>query len=358
MRRFSVKKKVFLTLLGSICLILILVALPFVTSCAPAPTGPVELTYADGWPPGLWNSWYQPDFLKAIETESKGKVQTTWHGAGALLKGPDMYSGIVAGTADMGEGIFAYTPGRFPMMATLEQPCIPYNNARVAALVATDFLNKFKPAEVNDIKILYLYCTGPGVICANKPVKTLEDLRGLNLRASGTTAATVQALGATPHAMPNAETYISLQKGIIDGTLVAPADIRDMNFYEVAKYVTVHPLGSGNAVVFMAINLEKWNSLPSDIQKAIERAAKQYQEVSIGVWEEHQGTAFADLKEVGVQISYLSPGESVKWLEVAKPVRDKYIADLEAEGLPGQEAFDYIIERTEHYNKDYPAFGL
>jgi len=353
-----VKKKCFLILFGSIFFLLALAVLPLATACGgAAPEKPIELSYADGWPPGLWNSWYQPEFLKAIEKGTDGKVKTTWNGGGALLKGPDVYSGIVAGTADMGEGIFAYTPGRFPMMALLEQPGIPYHNARVAALVATDFLNKYKPAEVNDIKILYLYCTGPGVIASNKPVKTLEDLKGLNLRASGTTAAVVQALGATPQAMPNAETYVALQKGIIDGTLVAPADIKDMNFYGFTKYVTVHPLGSGNAVIFMAMNLDKWSSLPSGIKSDIEKAAKEYQEVSIGVWEKHQGEAFVNLKDIGVQINYLTPEESNRWLEIAKTVAEDYIAKVEAQGLPGREAYNYISERTQFYNEKYPPFG-
>lgn len=347
------KNKSLLMLLGSIFLILILGALPFVTSCAAkAPPGEetINLICADTNPQGFWNTWYQPAFARAIEAATDYRVKTRYYGGGTLLTSGQEYAQVIAGIADIGETIFAYTPGRFPLMATLEQS-IPYKNSRVCAEVAWDVFNKFKPAELSDVHILWLYCTGPGVMATKKPVRTLEDLQGLTIRTSAGIAPIVTALGATPVPLPQEETYISLQKGIIQGTLVAPADIKEMNYFEVLDYVTVHPLGIGNVVIADFMNLEKWNSLPPDIQEAITKVAEEYREIAIGVWDEYQSKAIEELKLVGMEIIYLSPEESARWVEKAKPFRDQYIADLEAKGLPGQEVLDYIMERTEYWNK-------
>ena len=348
------KKKRLLTILGGICLVLVLVALPLVTACAKPPEKPIELTYVDGWKPNIWNSKHQPEMLKSFEKVTNGRVKTNWQGGGALLGAMDVYPGIVAGTADLGQSVFAFHPGRFPMMACCEQPGIPYNNARVAAYVAMDFSEKFKPKELDDIKILYLTSGGPGILLTDKPVRTLEDLKGLSIRTTGSTVPTAEALGATPVAMPNPETYVSLQKGIINGTFSAAADIIGQKWFEVAKYVTVHPMGTGNMISCMIMNKEKWDSLPPDIQEAIDKVVKEVGEHEVDLWTEYQGKALEEVKTVGVDVYFLPAEEGARWLETVKPVREKYIADLEAEGLPGKDAMAYILERVEYWNEKYP----
>lgn len=344
--------------LSILCLISI-VAMSLLGIRAGAQEKTFALKYADGHPPGLWNSSHQPKYLKAIEKATNDRVKTTYFGGGALLPAKEIYAGVVAGTTDMGEGMLAYYPGRFPLMAMLEQPGIPYNNCRVAAYVATDLLNKFNPKELSDVKVLYFYSTGPAVFMTKKPVHNLADLKGLRMRSSGTTAETVQALGASPIAMPNPEIYISLQKGILDGALTAAADIKAMKFYEVIKYVTIHPLGSGSSVAAMVMNLQKWNSLLPDIQKAITEVSEQYCEISIGIWEKNQSESLQEVKKLGVEVISLSPEENAKWQEIVKPVMQKYIDSIEAMGLPGKNVFSYIMERTEYWDKKYPSrFGM
>ena len=74
-----------------------------------------------------------------------------------------------------------------------------------------------KPKALENVKVLYLHAHGPGLLHTKKPVKTLEDLKGMKIRSTGFSAKVVEALGAVPVAMPQGETYEALSKGIVDG---------------------------------------------------------------------------------------------------------------------------------------------
>lgn len=119
---------------------------------------------------------------------------------------------MVNGISDIGMSCFAYTRGRFPAMEALDLP-LGYPDGVTATNVANAFYAKFKPTEMDDVKVLYLHAHGPGLLHTRKPVKTLADLAKLKIRSTGLSAKVVKALGGIPVAMPQGDTYESLQKG-------------------------------------------------------------------------------------------------------------------------------------------------
>jgi TRAP-type C4-dicarboxylate transport system substrate-binding protein len=117
---------------------------------------------------------------------------------------------------------------------------------------------------------------GPGVVHTKKRVNKLEDLKGMKLRSTGTVAKIVSALGAVPVAMPQTETYEALSKGIVDG-LMSPVEVlQGWKFGEVVGNTTLD-LGTAYGLgFFIVMNKEKWNSLPPDIQKIIEKINEEW----------------------------------------------------------------------------------
>jgi len=63
------------------------------------------------------------------------------------------------------------------------------------------------------VRMLYVHAHGPGLLASKKPVRTLEDLKGMKVRATGLSSKIVQSLGGTPVGMSQPETYEALQKG-------------------------------------------------------------------------------------------------------------------------------------------------
>ena len=92
--------------------------------------------------------------------------------------------------------------------------------------VINDFYDEFKPAEYDDVHVLYFHGPGPNIIATrNVAVRKLSDLKGLVMRAVGPTVDTLEAWGATPRGMPMGETYEALAKGIVEGTLTINGSI-------------------------------------------------------------------------------------------------------------------------------------
>jgi TRAP-type C4-dicarboxylate transport system substrate-binding protein len=79
------------------------------------------------------------------------------------------------------------------------------------------FYAKFQPKELDETKMMFFVCHGPGLIHTKKPVRTLEELKGMKIRSTGMSTKIVQAFGATPVAMPMTESYDALSRGLQKG---------------------------------------------------------------------------------------------------------------------------------------------
>lgn len=367
------KQKRLLALVGSICLILVLALLPFMGACAkpapapaptpapapmpapaptPAPEKPIELSFATPWPPAqVQNAKMYAGWIADIEEATGGRVKITLFPAGTLVKGGEMYDGTVKGICDIGASCLAYTPGRFPVMGIFDLPGISYNNAVVASLVAWEGYKELKPSELSDVKILFLYSVGPGSLSTQSPVRTLEDIQGMEIKATGNTALALKAVGAIPVAMPMPETYTAIQKGICKGFLAPPECLEGFGLGEVTKYTTSVPF-MYNCVFFVAMNLDKWNSLPADIKNAFDETSEEWVEKCGLLWDEahKQGLDFA-----GHKLMELAPAEAERWLALIQPVRTKYLSDIAKKGVSGgEEVLDLVTRLTEKYNEKYP----
>jgi len=105
-----------------------------------------------------------------------------------------------------------------------------------------------------------------------KPIKSLEDMKGLKMRIPGLGGEVMAALGVKPVNIPGGEIYTALERGVIDATeWVGPSLDIKMGFYKVAKYYYSgwHEPAS---VLELTFNKKKFESLSPEHQ-AILRAA-------------------------------------------------------------------------------------
>jgi len=168
-------------IIASALVITVLLILPFSSGCAgPQPLAkPVELTYSNFFPPTHLHSILAEQWIKEVEKRTNNQVKITYYPGGSLTPAAKIYDGVVQGISDLGMSALAYTVGRFPASELIDMPH-GYPNGWVATKVANDFYQKFKPAEFNDVQVLYFHAHGPGVIfTTKKPVRQLEDLKGL-----------------------------------------------------------------------------------------------------------------------------------------------------------------------------------
>lgn len=290
-------------------------------------------------------------WAKDIEKKTNGQVKITLFPGGVLSPPDAIYDSVTKGASDMGTAVLGYSRGKFPVMSILEYP-LGFPSARVANKAANEFYKKVRPKELEDVKVLACKSNSPAVVqTKNKPVRTLEDMKGLKIRGMGLSAETVKALGGVPVALPLGEIFEALQRGMIDGVMGSMEGLKSFKAAEITKYTTESYCISnvlGSAVV---MNLKKWNSLPKDVQAVFEKATEEWVYALADTWDESDKAGRAFGLTLKNEFITLSPAEQAKWKKAVQPVFDHYIADTKAKGLPGKEYIDLMRKLIEEQTK-------
>jgi TRAP-type C4-dicarboxylate transport system substrate-binding protein len=312
-----------------------------------------NFTYSTFFPPTHIQTKVPEAWAKEIEERSKGQIKIQIFTGGSLTPAPQIYDGVVKGISDFGLSVFAYSPGRFPVVSAVDNP-FGYPNAFVATRVINELSRKFQPKELSDVHVCYLFAHGPGLLhTVSKPVRKLEDVKGLKIRSTGTSQLIVRALGAAPVAMSQGETYDALKKNIVDGTLVPIEALEGFKQGEVLKYTTLNYGSSYSQGFFVAMNLGKWKSLPPDLQNIITEVSKKYEEVTAKAWGDSDESGIKFCEKLGHEFIKLSDEEQAKFKEAVKPVFDDYVKIAKEKGVDGEAVMKAAQEMVELYSKEY-----
>ncbi|MDD3619640.1 MAG: TRAP transporter substrate-binding protein [Desulfobulbaceae bacterium] len=316
----------------------------FIILQAPAPVqaaDAVKLTYSIFFPPAHGQAEAGTAWAREIEKRSDGRVRIDVFAGGTLTPAPEVYDGVVNGISDIGMSCFAYTRGRFPIMEALDLP-VGYPSGKVATLVANDFYKAMKPPSLDEVKVLYLHAHGPGLLHTKKPVSRMEDLKGMKIRSTGFSAKVTEALGATPVAMPQGETYEALQRGVADGTFTPIETLKGWKQAEVVKYTTDTPDIGYTTAMFVVMNLNKWNALPDDLKQVFADVSAEWIDRHGDAWDalDQEGRDYA--LSLNNEIVTLPAEENQRWVEAVAPVIDSYISSANEKGLPGDRAIAEI----------------
>ena len=293
-------------------------------------------------------------FCDEIKKRTNGRVEIVFHPSGTMLSAPKTYQGVVSGIADIGMANISYTRGRFPVIELLDLP-LGFPNAYVATHVANDFYNRFKPKDFDNVKLLYLHGCPPYVIyTARKPVRTLEDMKGLKIAGKGRIADILKSLGAAPVPLETGDYYESLKRGVVDGAASPINTLKDWKLGEVAKYSTSTQKLGAVYTFFVVMNKDKWNNLPADIKKIFDEVSAEWMEkMAIALTSAAKDGAEFLLKQGG-QIINLSDQESAKWQKAVEPVIASYTKEMESLGYKKNETDGYLSfvkERIEYWSK-------
>jgi len=322
-------------------------------SVTPAEAKTFDFTYSTFFPPTHIQTKVPEAWAKEIEKRSKGQIKIKIFTGGSLTPAPQIYDGVVKGISDFGLSVFAYSPGRFPVIAAVDNP-FGYPNAFVATRVINELNRKFQPKELSDVHVCYLFAHGPGVLhTVSKPVNKLEDVAGLKIRSTGTSQLIVRALGAAPVAMSQGETYDALKKNIVDGTLVPVEALEGFKQAEVLKYTTLNYSSAYSQGFFVAMNLNKWKALPKNLQKIITDVSKEYEDITAKAWGDSDESGRQFCLKLGHEFIKLSDEESAKFKAAVKPVFADYIKIANEKGVDGEAIFKAVEEMVKKYSLEY-----
>lgn len=355
----EMKTKFFATIVAISFLALMLGIAPIGPTNAYAET--IRLKVAQYFPPPSFQSKVLEEFCRDLEKRTNGAVKVDYYSGGSLLKAPAMFDGVVNGIADIGYSHVYYTAGRMPVTEAAGLP-LGFASAWVGSQVLNDFYQEFRPKEFDEVKVLWLNTSPSSAIATSKkPIRTLEDLKGLTIRAPGLAGEVIKALGGSPAPTPMVEVYDAIAKGVIDGEASNLETLFAFKFAEVVKYTTSVWAINNPFPFYCVMNKKSYDKLPPDIKAIFDKLVGEYKERYILMWNsiDFVGKNFGLSK--GVEIIELPPSEIPKWEAAVEPVIDGYVKRLASKGYSEAEVrgwIKFLRERADYWTKKQIAMHI
>jgi TRAP-type C4-dicarboxylate transport system substrate-binding protein len=312
----------------------------------------ITLKYANFPPATTFPCVQMERWAKEVEKRTAGKVKVQTFPGGTLLPAKNIFDGVISGMADIGNFAMSYQPGRFPISEAVDLP-VGFANARVASLVLFDLIEKYNAKEFEKVKVLTLFTCPPANLMTSKPVKSLKDLKGMEIRVSGTSVDVLKNLGGSGIAMPQSDTPEALQKGVVKGNFSSMEVLKDFNYAAYTPYVTLVNLQVVSFAVVM--NKDKWNALPDDVKKIFDDMRREQAEWTGTYVDNHVKEALTWSKEKykDFQVFELPKSDSAEIPKLMQPIIEAYVKKTNALGLPGDQIVKDISLLKAKYEKVY-----
>jgi TRAP-type transport system periplasmic protein len=310
---------------------------------------PVTLTLGHGFPAEHHISVEVLErFAEEVADATDGTVEIDIVPGGALGPPDGTYENVVAGGQDLGWSLQGYTAGRFPITQIVEAPFI-FESGVQATDALWDLYEEYPEfqEEYGDVKVLGIWTHDVGDIwLSDQQVEAMEDLQGQTLRAPGPMQfELLQRLGAAPEFMPAPELYDAIDRGVLDGLMIANSGLGSYNLYELLNYGVL--CNCYVATQFFVMNQEAWDSLSPQQQEAIDEiAGREVSSWGAEDYDAHYDAALEEIEAAGIEQYEVTEDEEefARWQEVGDEVLNDWIEEREAEGVPAQEMVDRLFE--------------
>jgi TRAP-type transport system periplasmic protein len=241
--------------------------------------GVTELVYASPYSPNHPFSKADQEWMTFVETRSQGrlKIRPVW--SGALLSSDMSMEELRHGVADIGLITPIYVRGGTHLIRIqsgfYQGADSVESQVKLYRCIAA--ANPQMGHELAGLKVLAVQGgTLPGLVTTNRPVKSLDDIKGLRIRAPTELLSVLDSLGADPVNLPMGEVYSAMAKGVIDGVIAPEDTFKSLHFAEISKYFFKISVPRG-AYPARAMSETRWNSLATQDRAVLEQG--------IAVWE-------------------------------------------------------------------------
>ncbi|MBN1367893.1 MAG: TRAP transporter substrate-binding protein DctP [Dehalococcoidales bacterium] len=314
-----------------------------------------ELKWAE-WSPVAVN--HADEIIQDIETRSEGRIKITLYEAQSLLQRNDHYRGIQSGVADIGRYVIGMAAGADPLNSIVTLPGLVYTTRIAGGSIYSELRNKFPELDQEYEKAgLKWIPMGPmpGTqigLTSKKVVNTPSDVAGLRLIADPSWFPYLTSIKAVPQEVSTPDWFTALEKGMADGLVTG---LPVMNAYKITglfnSYALFGEVGLGSQFCGFFVNLEKWNSLPPDLQEiivgAIERTLFRDDQRDLQAID----AIVSEAVQQGKTVTNVTSSNVQPWIDAAKPIVDDKIAKLEAGGQPNaRQIYDYLVQLLNSYS--------
>lgn len=301
-----------------------------------------------------WNNALKPWFDE-LTKRSDGRIVVEPYFAEAISKQSESMDSVRNGLADFTESAFSVAIGQFPFYERVFDVSDLGRSQEQANTILHEMEKSFPKVrdELKGVKMLFTHTLPIGMLIGTKkPITKLDDLKGMKIAVIGgaTTAARLKALGISVVNIPIIDIFMSLQQGIIDGSMVDFQLLTSRRFGDILKHVTLLSIHGG--MFYGCMNEDVYNSMPADLQKLIDDMSGEYAEKRFAdFWHQDQYDSLKKWQtEMGGKLYMLSDEDYARANEMVKPVEAEWIEMVSKNGLPGAEMLKRFRELEKQYH--------
>jgi len=297
---------------------------------SPAFAKKISWKMATSWPAGILNQRLCDMFAKEVLDMSGGRLEIKVYPGGKLIGALEVFDAVRMGTIDIASSTPAYWIGKTEAadffrscvfgMEAIERLAWMYEGEGME--LYHEMYSKFGFGAAFPMGILW----PEGLAWSNKPIRSMDDFKGLKFRTSGYWGEILAEAGASVVMLPGGEVYEALQRKVIDAAEFATPGIdRILAFFEITDHMLVPGVHQPSSMMDIIINKKSWENLPADLKAIVKNAAMAItlRSLTIGLVDDTEALEF--FKEKGLNIEYLDP-------EIQRSLRARAYALMEKKG--------------------------
>lgn len=280
------------------------------------PAPPTSYVNTDGMTP----------WINDVEKASGGTLKIQLFAGPALGNFNNIYDRTVENVAQISFGTFGAYASVFPRTQVSDLPFINDDTRRSSVALWRLYAKGLLNPEYDKVKALALFTFPGSVLNSNKPIKTLDEVKGMKLAASSRTLGEAAiAMGAAPITLTPSDLYEAQNRRVVDGILVAWTAVKTFKLDDVTKDHLQLPLGEAPAFVFM--NKSAYDALPAPAKAAIDKYSGESFSDRLGLANEHANRAEAQhvASLAGQSVAKLSAEQYPLWEKRIRPVIEQWV---------------------------------
>ncbi|MEM1235306.1 MAG: TRAP transporter substrate-binding protein DctP [Pseudomonadota bacterium] len=306
---------------------------------------------ATEWNVSLWGSrrafTEHVEKLAELVSEKTGGEFTMNISYGGLSNNRENLDGISIGAFEMAQFCAGYHRDKNRVITVLELPFLGVATLDEEVAVATAVYNH--PAATDEMEQwnARLLMTSPmpqyNIVGTGDAPSTLADMDGLRVRATGGIGNAFKAVGAVPTSVTATEAFQAMESGVVDAVAFAQHAHLSFGTINQADWWTAN-LNPGTVNCPVVVNIDAYDSLSDAHRAALDESVPEAIEHYLANYAELLERWDSVLAEKAVQKVEIDGAVIDEFRSTAAdPVRDAWIADMEAQGLPGQELYDLVV---------------
>ncbi len=314
-------------------------------------------TLATEWNVSLWGKrrafTEHVEKLAELVSEKTNGEFTLNISYGGLSKNKENLDGISIGAFEMAQFCAGYHRDKNRVITVLELPFLGVSNLEEEMAVSAAVYSHPAATEEMAQWNAKLLMTSPmpqyNIVGTGEPRDELKDFEGMRVRATGGLGKAFEAVGGVPTSVTATEAYQAMESGVVDTVAFAQHAHLSFGTINQAEWWTAN-LNPGTVNCPVVVNIDAYEGLSDEHRAALDSSVSEALDHYLANYGELLKKWDSVLEEKGVQKVEIADSEIEAFkAKAADPIREAWIADMESQGLPGQELYDLVIKTLEDH---------